>query len=925
MTTAFAAEAYTINGTLADANGESLPDATIRLLQAKDSAFVKGTIADIDGNFSLTGVKNGKYIVEASYIGYNTEKINTTVKSADVNLGKITLQEYAHELGEATITAVKTPVKVMQDTIEYNADSYKTQANAVVEDLLKRLPGVDVDSDGKITANGKEVTKILIDGKEFFSDDPKVASKNLPVNMVDKLQVVDRKSELARLTGVDDGEDETIINLTVKRGMQNGWFGTVEAGYGTDSRYKGTFNVNRFWNGNQLTFIGNANNTNELGFTDGNGQRFRRFGGDQGINNAQNFGVNFNIGNEEIFRVGGDVMYSHTDRKSITRRLRQYLLQENSYDESSKSDARDRGNNVRADFHIQWKPDSFNTLDFRPNFSFNQNHSTSNSFSVATGRTLSLNQADDKGTSYEAGGRLIFNHNFASHRGRSFSVHVNYRMSNVKEYGNSFVYNLFHLLDDEVDVYDQWTDNHTWSNRVNGRLTWTEPLGNAANGNFLTVGYGINTRWNNADKLTYDRPVTPTGDFIDHWLNGTLYQVPEYYIDTENPILNTDLSNRFRNTTFQQDMRLGYKKVNSAYTLDAGLSVVPIRSKSVNLIDDAKSIPSRITWNFAPYVRLKYKFSKTSSLNFDYFARSEQPSMSQLQPVADMTDPLNIIKGNPELVPSFVHNLRLRQQYFNPDLQMSIMTMAFGSMTRNAIISRTDYDLTTGGRKTTYENVNGVWQIHAMNMFSMPLRNKAWSVNNHLFLNLSRRVGYNNGTRNNSLTTGIAESFSIAFRPSNLELELRPNYFFQHVNNSIASLDNQTSHRFGGTFNATYYMPWNIILATDLNFSATRGYAAGYDSDSWMWNASIAYQFLKGKNATIMVKAYDLLQQKKDINRTITANYIDDTEYNALTRYFMVSFTYKFNTFGGGKVPESRNDRRGPMGPPPGHGGPGPR
>ncbi|MDE7394143.1 MAG: carboxypeptidase-like regulatory domain-containing protein, partial [Muribaculaceae bacterium] len=263
LTSAFTAGAYTINGTLADVNGESLPDATIRLLQAKDSAFVKGTIADIDGNFALTGVKNGKYIVEASYIGFNTEKINTTVKSADVNLGKITLQEYAHELGEATVTAVKTPVKVMQDTIEYNADSYKTQANAVVEDLLKRLPGVDVDSDGKITANGKEVTKILIDGKEFFSDDPKVASKNLPVNMVDKLQVVDRKSELARLTGVDDGEDETVINLTVKRGMQDGWFGTVEAGYGTDSRYKGTFNVNRFWNGNQLTFIGNANNTNE--------------------------------------------------------------------------------------------------------------------------------------------------------------------------------------------------------------------------------------------------------------------------------------------------------------------------------------------------------------------------------------------------------------------------------------------------------------------------------------------------------------------------------------------------------------------------------------------------------------------------------------------------------------------------------------
>lgn len=914
---------YEISGKIVDEAAEPLSDATVRLLNARDSAFVKGAIANIDGVFKLSGVNKGSYIVESQYLGYATAYADVKVSGKNVDLGQITMSESSHILSEAVVTAVKTPVKVMQDTIEFNADSYKTQPNAVVEDLLKRLPGVEVDTDGKITANGKEVSKILIDGKEFFSDDPKVASKNLPVNMVDKLQVVDRKSDLSRLTGVDDGEDETVINLTVKKGMQNGWFGTVEAGYGTDDRYKVTFNVNRFWNGNQITFIGNANNTNELGFTDGNGSRFRRFGGDQGINNSQNFGVNFNVGNGEILRVGGDVMYSHTDRTSIQRRYRQYLLQENSYDEHSLDDSNDRGHNVRADFRLEWKPDEYNTLDFRPNFSFNQNDSRSDVFSVAEGKNMTLNRSNSSGKSYEAGGRLIYNHQFRQHAGRSFSAHVNYRMSNVRENDESYVYNLFRQLNDSVDVYDQWTDNHTWSNTIRGRLTWTEPIGNAANGNFITLAYGVNARWNNADKLVYDRPVSLSDSFWDYVIAETDYRIPVYDVDYNAAVLNDTLSNRFRNTTLQHDMRLGYKKVNAAYTLDAGVSVVPIRSSSVNLINDAKTIPARVTWNIAPFVRLKYKFSKSSSLNFDYFGRASQPSMSQLQPVADYSNPLNVVVGNPELVPTFNHSLRLRQQYFNADRQLSVMTMAFGTIERNSIISKSTYDLMTGARTTTYENVNGVWSARLMNMVSMPLRNKAFTINNHLFVNAQRAVGYNNGERNISFTTGFAESFSIAFRPDNLELELRPNYFFQHVDNSISSLDDRNSHRFGGTFNATYYTPWNIVLASELTYSATRGYAAGYDTDSWMWNASISYQFLPGKNATVMLKAYDLLQQKKDINRTITANYIDDTEYNALTRYFMVSFTYKFNTFGAGRQPESRDSHR-PMGPPPGVGPGGP-
>lgn len=267
LASGLAALAADITGTVKDREtSEPLMEASVKLLAAKDSAFVAGVTTDIDGKFTLPSVKKGKYLLDISYIGYAGHEQEVTVGSAArVRLGDILLKESSHLLGEVSVVATKTPIKVMEDTVEYNADSYHTQPNAVVEDLLKRLPGVEVDSDGKITANGKSITKILIDGKEFFSDDPQVASKNLPANMIDKLQVVDRKSDLARLTGVDDGEDETVINLTVKKGMNQGWFGTAEAGYGTDDRYAASFNVNRFWNGNQITLLGNFNNINQIG------------------------------------------------------------------------------------------------------------------------------------------------------------------------------------------------------------------------------------------------------------------------------------------------------------------------------------------------------------------------------------------------------------------------------------------------------------------------------------------------------------------------------------------------------------------------------------------------------------------------------------------------------------------------------------
>lgn len=916
---AFVVHGAVVKGSVNDTEGLGLPQATVRLLTPKDSTFVKGVKTNNSGHYSFTDVRAGKYILEASYLGYISSFSDITVSGQTVNVPAVALAESSIMLKGVEVTGVKTQIKVAEDTIEYNADSYKTQPNAVVEDLLKRLPGVEVGTDGAITANGQTVSKILIDGKEFFSDDPKVASKNLPVDMVEKLQVVNRKSDLARLTGVDDGEDETVINLTVKPGMKNGYFGTAEVGYGTDRRYMASFNVNKFWNDNQITLLGNFNNINELGFTDSNGNRFRRFGGNNGINTSQALGVNFNVGRGEIFRVGGDVMWSHSDRDTRQRQERQYLFPDSTSFSNTNKFTRDRGHNLRADFRVQWKPDSFNVFEFRPRFSYNENKSSSVDSTLIMagdpGRSLvsrTLNESLSSGHSIEFGAEAIYSHNFRNKPGRSFSVHLRYNHSNVRESETAYSLNRFFNFGDSIDLYDQLNMNRTWSDLAQARVTWTEPLGDVKNGNFLTFAYRVQYRWNNSDKMVYDHPLLPPV------VEGGL---PE--IDYSQQILNDSLSNRFRNDYFNQNIRIGYRHVSSTHNIDAGVSLVPTSSKSDNLTHPEKAIATRWVWNVAPFLRYRLKMGKQRSLNLDYRGRSSQPSMTQLQPVADYSDPMRVVVGNPNLDPSFTHYLRLRFQDFNSEHQRSIMVMSDFDMTQNSIVSRTSFDHTTGAQTTTYENVNGVWSGRLMTMISQPLRNKAWQVSAHAFMMYNQRVGFNNGMRNHSGSFNLNFMPAISFRPENLEFELRPRYSLQYTKNSLQSAGNMTVHNYGGTFSAYYYTPIGIILSSDLTYTATSGYSQGYDKNEWMWNASISYQTLRDKSLTLSVKGYDLLQQRSNISRSVTANYIDDISYNSLTRYFMFTVSYKFNTFGKGKEPANRNEWRGPGGH--GPGGPGGR
>lgn len=921
--------AATIKGRVVDIENQNLPGAAVQLVSMPDSTRVGYVLTDVDGAFDFGKLKSSRYFVQITMTGMDPVVKDVEVKDASqiVDLGALKLTENSVMLQEAVVTGVRAAVVAKQDTLEFNAGSFHTNPNASVEDLLKKLPGVEVGSDGSITSGGKTVTKILIDGKEFFADDPKMASKNLPSNMVEKVQVVDRKSETARLTGVDDGEDETVINLTVKKNMNNGWFGTISGGYGTDNRFQGNMNINWFKDGNQVSIIGGGNNINEMGFSDRGRGRFRDFGGNNGINTTGQFGINFNVGNEEKLRVGGNVLYTYTDRDARSRFDTQYLFPDSVSYLRGGSNTRDRGHNLRAMFRLQWNITDADILDFRPEFSMNVRRSelrdSSNLYateSLLDHVNRNFAQRVNRGTDWSASGRLIYTHKFNSRPGRSLSAQVNYSFSDTRQKQTTWNDIEYYLRQEDSELLYQYLYSKQWANSVEGRVTWTEPLGDPARKNYLEIAYKAKYSFNNADKLTYDLPI---GD-VDPMLVGltSFNSVPE------GAVLDETLSNRFRNTFASHEVQLGYKKVADKYNLNVGMTFSPSNSSSKDLINSARDIETDWVYNFAPYLRFRYKFSKNSSLMAHYRARTTQPSLTQLQPVADLSDPLNITVGNPNLKPTFTQNLGMHFNKYNTETQQSIFAVANGSYALNNIVSRTITNPQTGVRTTRYTNADGNWNVFGMVMLNQPLKNRKWRVTARLNGMYSSNAGYIDGDFNRSGNLNLSPQAGMTFSCDVFQMTLTPTYSFQMATSTLELQKNRYTHSYGFNTDASVYLPFGLELATDLSFSKTSGYSEGFDNTQWLWNAQLSYSVLKDKSLTFSVKAYDLLGQKKNVSRTVSANMISDYEYNDLSRYVMIGISWKFNTLTKKTAKNMPDDFPGgpggprggfrPMGPPPG-------
>lgn len=897
-----------------------IEQATVRLLNVKDSAMVRGVVSARNGSFTLKNVKKGSYLLHITFIGYDPlyQPLQITGKKNPVNVGKLELSDGAIELGEAVVIGKAPEVTVRNDTVEYNADSYKVTEGSVLEDLLKKMPGVEVDSEGKITVNGKEVKKVMVDGKEFFSDDPKVASKNLPAKMIDKLQVLDKKSDMAQMTGFDDGEEETVINLTVKPGMKQGWFGNAYGGYGSKDRYEGNAMVNRFVNNDQITFMGGTNNTNNMGFSDlastmfsgmgGGGGRRGGFGAGSGITSSGNAGLNFSKEfKPDKLTLGGNTRYSHSDNDARSKSDRQNILpgDSSSYD-NSEAMSRTKSDNFGVDFRLEWKPDTMTQLIFRPSFSLS--HSMNDNFSDATTLdnerdTVNTNKSSNYSESngYNLNASIDFSRKL-NNKGRVFSATLSGGNSDSYSDGmnrSDIVYfNQTDALKNSIIDQRSRYDNKGFNYRA--YVSWVEPIGH---NNFIQATYSISQRKQEALKNVYNQDADGIYNVLDSAYNQS-----------------------YRNNFISQRASLSFKSQRAKFNYTIGLNLDPSYSSSENFVGDTTlSKITRKVVNLSPMAQFNYMFDKRTNLRIMYNGRTSQPSMTQLQPVADISDPTNITIGNPDLNPRYTNNVFIRFQQFTPEKQRAFMIMANGSYIINDIVSYTSYNQETGVKTTTYKNVNGNYSGNVRMMLNTPLKNKKFSINSMTMASFANSNGYINEEKNTNRNLILSERGGIDFRSSYLDLGINGNIRYNATSNSLQKENNQNTFNYGAGGYTTIYLPLNFKIESDVNWSTNSGYGDGFKQNEVLWNASASKSFLKNNQGTLRFKIYDILQQRSNISRSVTASYIQDSEYNTLGSYFMVHFIYRFSIFKGGasasdvKTPGRSGRGRGPMGPPPGH------
>jgi hypothetical protein len=894
--------------------------ATIRLLNVTDSTLINGVITTRNGSFSIKNVAPGTYLLSVTFVGFAPyyQPLQITGRTNPVNVGEIELGATSIELGEAVIIAKAPEVVVRNDTIEYNADSYKVTEGSVLEDLLKKMPGVEVSSDGAITVNGKSIKKIMVDGKEFFSDDPNVASKNLPADMIEKLQVVDRKSDMTRMTGFDDGEEETIINLTIKPGMKRGWFGNAFAGYGSQERYEGNAMVNRFVDNDQITVMGGLNNTNNMGFSDlastmfqggGGGVGGIRFmGGGSGITTSGNTGLNFGKEFDKTLTLNGNIRYSHSENDATNKSFEQRLLRGDTTQYTSETDTRNRtSNNIGANLRLEWKPDTLTQLIFRPNFSYSNSHSwetgeyeTLQGYDLShTGQKDTLNVGDARtssdGTGYNFSATLEISRKLNA-KGRVLSVSFSGGYSNSDEDGVN--YSNTHYFGDENAYRDLLIDQqYQYKNTgYNYRtyFSWVEPLGR---NNFLQATYRFSQQRQEALKYTY-APDASSGQYN---------------------VLDTAYSKSYRNDFTTQRFSLSFKAQREKYNYTLGVNLDPSYSKSENFVgDEIISELSRTVVNLSPMAQFNYMFNRQTNLRIDYNGRTSQPSMTQLQPVADVSNPNNTVIGNPDLSPRYTNDLSIRYQKFVPEQQTAFMLMFNGDYILNDIVSDVT-NVSAGIRRTTYANVNGNYSGNLRFMMNTPLKNKKFTINTMTMSSYSNSNAFIDGEKSTNKNFVLMERAGVDYRSNIIDLGINGNIRYNNSQYSLQPTNNQNTFNYGVGGTTIIYFPLSFKVESDVTYSTNSGYSSGFQQKEVMWNASISKSFLKGNQGTLRFKIYDILQQRSNISRNVTATGYTDSEYNTLNSYFMVHFIYRFSIFkGGASASDMRGGRQGPGGPPPG-------
>ncbi|MBR4589441.1 MAG: TonB-dependent receptor [Bacteroidaceae bacterium] len=969
---------YQINGTVIEKEtNEAVLSATVQLLALPDSTFKSGTTTNAQGGFVFNNINKGKYTIKISYIGCHTKYINldlTNKNEKKVDIGYITLLTNAIMLKEAQVTAHASKVSVSGDSLVYNAAAYRTPEGSVLEDLVKQLPGAKVDSEGNITINGKSVSKILVDGKEYFLNDKSVAMKNIPTEMIDKIKSYDRKSDLARVTGIDDGEEETVLDLTVKKGMNNGWFGNVNLGAGTKSRYSERLFVQRFNDNTQLSIIGGANNVNDMGFGGGGGRGWGH--GGNGLRTSKEIGSNIATLGKNI-EVGGSVHYRYNGSDTESRSSSESF--NNNWDKFKEISSKSLSSNstLNTQFRIEWKPDTTINIIFRPNLSYSRNRGYGNS------NTETYNEDPNNITDNV----LDYNNDIVNQMEMA-------RINNMEETPNTILDNLMDIV---TSVKDTRQQSYSTSTNFNGEIQANKRLNNngrnitlRVNGGFseskskqLSAEYGyqhnneisgktINNRYYNtpgnnhniAAQLTYSEPIakrtylqfsyrfqysyskndrkafvydSQAYQDLNNALNAYRYDIPAIlrFMDEANYMMRDTLRlsqfSEYRN--YNQTIGLSFRKITDNINLSIGIDALPQRS-TLNYEYLGKEYPevTRKVFDFAPRVNFRYSFDKQTQLNIRYNARTSQPSMTNLLDLEDDTELYNVSLGNPSLKPSLTHSANIFFNTYDVEHQRGIFTYTNFNTTHNSISNKIVYG--NGQTITQPVNINGNWNMGGGIGFNTGLgKNKAFTLGINTGVNFSNNVGlFSNSTTDDlekiqnkkeymdmlevtkTVTKDwrLTEGIDFAYRTDAISISLTGSLTYRNSKNNINSNSKENTYDFAYGTEFQWTMPWGTQLATDIGMNSRRGYARKEDNtNELIWNAQVSHSFLRGKALTLSLAVNDILGQQSNISRMISATMRSDTRYNSIYQYAMLRATYRFSIFGGKNSMGTNNERQG--------------
>ena len=927
---------------------EPVAQTTVRLLKS-DSTMVTGSLTNLDGIFRVKAPANGNYIVQVTCVGFKPYTKNVKISAdKDIALGTIELKPDAIMLKGATVTGQAAKVTLKEDTFVYNASAYRTPEGSVVEELVKKLPGAQVDDDGKITINGKEVKKILIDGKEFMTGDTKTAMKNLPTSIVERVKAYDQKSDLARVSGIDDGEEETVLDFGIKRGMNRGYMVNADLAAGTRSRYSGRIFAGMQSSDLKIFIPMSANNVNDMGFPGGGGGRFG--GGRQGLTATKMLGFNLNYEKKDRFKLDASIRWNHSNVDAVVRRSTEDFMSGNASTFSNNLTSNmSRTNSWNARFRLEWTPDSLTNIMMRPQFNYNSNDGLGEGYSMTFDedpfKTIKdpfddeeLQKLIDKGVvknrnvnnsisysdSKSAGGWLQLNRRLNS-KGRNitlrFSGNVGEGMS--RSFTNSLVeyYQLVNQFgEDSTYQANRYAVTPTKNWNYGLRATYSEPIFRQV---YLQFSYQYQYSYTKSDRATYDFSnfaadffgVTPRYRGWDDYLALLGGSPLEGFRDDK-----LSRFSEYRNYNHTAEIML--RVVRKAYNLNIGFQVMPQRSHFTQDYQGVHTDTVRTVTNIAPTADFRWKISNVSQLRFNYRANSSQPSMSDLLDITDNSDPLNVRKGNPGLKPSFTQNFRLFYNNYIQNHQRSIMANVSFSTTRNSISNMVTYDAASGGRTTRPENINGNWNAFGMFMFNTAIDSAGFfNVNTFTTLRYNNSVGYVSVGRNTdsqkstTKSTTVGERLAASYRNSWLEFELNGSLEYMHARSELQSNNNLDTWTFsyGGSLQLT--APWGTQLSTSMNMNSRRGYNdASMNTNELIWNAQVSQSFLRGNALTLSLQFYDILHRQSTFSRTVDAMRRSDTEYNAITNYAMLHVIYRLNIFGSGS-------NRGPQGGPGGPGG----